>query len=934
MNELQKAGSTQQKPTKFGVLYQDRFLTGLWTQRGALRDAASPYLTARFYGQRFDSLIDGLNVELTNRLTIARRPGHSVYNSGTFNPIKRYYAFRKNIDNVESIQVLADTATDVRDITGPTTNTNLFTKGAGAGQTSFLSVGNVLYMGDGVEQFQYDGTSLGPWGAAGPTTAPVDVPLAFEGAPCRYWAPNMSVLEGYSILDVNGNVQLVAGNIANTSASSSTNIVNASDYTTKIAFNAADFEYNNFQLRTTSGATGSPHLLDYVVASEFGFNVPTNAVITGAAVDLSWVAQSSTTAQVQNVSLYNVGTAIGTTKNPNSEPATVNSDMVLGGAADLWGASLTPAIVNSSSFGFGIQIFIQTVRVFLNNFRVTIYYTVANDSISVINGTPATLTGATTPNWNTSLFGNTSDGGTIWVNCGPPSQWNPSTSFSTTSVSAAIVDPNGNLQIVQTTGLSGTTQPTWSTTIGGTTTDGAVTWLNVGPGATAVNFGYQYVSAFHTTSGQVSTASPVSQATGPVLGSIQIPLSGNGSDDSTCDFIWLFRTDDRGSTFQFLDQVANPGAGNMWTFTDTHPDSDLNEFLQAPIDDGNDPPPTGIINLTYHLGRIWGSVGNTVYYTRTADATAGNPLESFPPLNYFVFPSKVTRMWASALGLFVFTISDVYLILGQGTDSSPLYAIPYLQGIGLLSYNALDINGSIAYLFTSDGQLISFDPSSGISEIGFPIGDLLGQLNPANVYVTWHVSGSTDKALYVSDGSTGWYRMNPTSAPETGLSWSPKANVTGGCSAVQSVEVSPGVKKLLVGPGSSGPILERDLTVWADNGTAYAANATFGSLVLALPGQISEVAFVATDSINIGTAMTLAVRMDEISGSFESLTTSVPDPPQLAASASVYGLRFYFSQTQAPAWCRHLQIKVSWPSEAQPNEMLTMTIFGASLQER
>lgn len=934
-NDLQKAGAMQQKPTKFAVLHQDRFITGLWTQRGPLRDAASPYIQARFYGSRYDSLIDGLNAELTTKLTLGRRPGHSLYNNGTFAAIDRFYSFRQNISNSEVINVLADTATKVIDITGPSGNTTIFNKSVSAGQTSFLSVGNTLYMADGIDQFQYDGTNVSNWGTTGPVNALGDIPIGTEGAPCRYWAPNMSVLQGYSILDSNGNVQLVAGSLSNVGTFSTSKIVNAADYTSKITFDATEWQFANFQLRTTGAATGSPHLLNWLNAYNFGFSIPSNASITGIAVDLNWVSQSSTTAQLQNVSLYDSGVAIGTAKNPNTQPSTSNSDVVLGSNTDTWGTTLTPALVNDPTFGFGIQIFAQTVRLFLNNFRITIYYTVANNSISVINGTTATLTGSTTPKWNTSLFGKTTDGGTVWVNCGPPSQWSPSTVYSTTSTSASIVDGNGNLQIVQVTGMSGTTQPTWSTTIGATTTDGAVTWVNVGPGNTAAHEGYQYVYAYHTTSGNVSTASPVSQATGPVLGSIQIPLTGVGSADPSVDFIWLFRTPDGGSSFEYLDQVANPGAGSTWTFTDTHPDSDLNEFLLAPISEGNDPPPSGITNLTYHLGRIWGSVGNTVYYSRTADSTAGSALQSFPPSNYFVFPSKVTRMWANALGLLVFTISDVYLIQGQGTASSPLYAIPYLQGIGLLNYNALDINGSIAYMFTSDAQLIAFDPNSGISEIGFPIGDILGDWNPANVYVTWHVSGSRDKALYVSDGSTGWYRMSPTTAPESGaVMWSPKANVTGGCSAVQSIEVSPGVKRLLVGPASSGPILKRDLTVWSDNGTPYSVFATFGSFVLAMPGQISEVSFIATDSMKVGTAMTLGVRLDEISGSFETMTISVPDPPQLVASSSVYGLRFYFNQVEASAWCRHLQVQVSWPSEAQPNELLSMTIFGASHQER
>jgi hypothetical protein len=102
-------------------------------------------------------------------------------------------------------------------------------------------------------------------------------------------------------------------------------------------------------------------------------------------------------------------------------------------------------------------------------------------------------------------------------------------------------------------------------------------------------------------------------------------------------------------------------------------------------------------------------------------------------------------------------------------------------------------------LLTSDGQFLAITTDGGVSELGFPIGDLLEKFNPATAYVSWHVDGSKDKAIYVSDGTTGWYRCNPTSTPETGLVWSPFAAITGGCSAVQSIEVSPGVHRLLVG---------------------------------------------------------------------------------------------------------------------------------------
>src|SRR6266702_8550773 len=82
-------------PTQFAPLHTNRFMTGLWTNRNQLRDAATTFLYEKFYSAtRFDSLIGGLNGELTPKMTMARRPGHIVYNSQIFPAITRFYPFK------------------------------------------------------------------------------------------------------------------------------------------------------------------------------------------------------------------------------------------------------------------------------------------------------------------------------------------------------------------------------------------------------------------------------------------------------------------------------------------------------------------------------------------------------------------------------------------------------------------------------------------------------------------------------------------------------------------------------------------------------------------------------------------------------------------------------------------------------------------------
>jgi hypothetical protein len=547
-------------------------------------------------------------------------------------------------------------------------------------------------------------------------------------------------------------------------------------------------------------------------------------------------------------------------------------------------------------------------------------------------------TGTQQPKWNTQLGGITTDNGIQWVNDGLLGSWVATTPYA---YAQAVLDTNSNIQIATKAGTTGGSAPAWAITVGATTTDGSVTWTNAGAGNQASTGTYQYAYAYHCVDGSLSTASPVNFVYNGTVGSssYSVTLTGPSPADPQCDYIWIFRTVQGGSTLFFLDQVRNPiiGTASTWSYTDVLPDTSLNNLITAPIADSNDPPPAGITNLAYHLGRIFAALGNTVVYSAGPDAivSASNGNTAFPPANAFVYPSAVIRMWPCSLGLLIFTTSDIFLIGGQGTPQSPLYSIPFLEHHGLLSYNAFTVNGSVIFMFTSDGEVVMLDPSSGVSEVGFPIGDqfLASNWSPMTSYLSWHISGSPDRALYVSDGSTGWFRLSPTPAPETGMTWSPFAQLAGGSSAIQSIETSPGVYSLLVGPKTSGPILRRNYQINTDNGTSYDAFATIGSLVLVQPGQLAQLEFITTDSKALGKRPNISVLLDEISGPFELLGYSTPDPTQLPESLSLYNQRFYFSQTQQPAICRNMQIKVDWGADTFRNEMLSLTLFGGFWQE-
>src|SRR5580658_1056996 len=80
-NALQTAGANPGKNTRAGVLYTGRFFSGINTNRSPLRDARGTRYEEKFVGPSGDALIDGQNLEVTNKLTLGRRPGNPIYDT-------------------------------------------------------------------------------------------------------------------------------------------------------------------------------------------------------------------------------------------------------------------------------------------------------------------------------------------------------------------------------------------------------------------------------------------------------------------------------------------------------------------------------------------------------------------------------------------------------------------------------------------------------------------------------------------------------------------------------------------------------------------------------------------------------------------------------------------------------------------------------------
>jgi hypothetical protein len=572
----------------------------------------------------------------------------------------------------------------------------------------------------------------------------------------------------------------------------------------------------------------------------------------------------------------------------------------------------------------------------------------------------------------------------------------------TTSGSGVIF--NGNEFLPYTGGVSGTSIPNnnflSATTPGQVVNDSnpPLAWMLGGNGLSSSSSsigtltasgpqGFIYgIALVNTLDNTVSNLGPTNEVNGvgiEIIGGKIYFAPGAGLNtaviDPQADYVAIFRTAANGSI-----ELLVPSNGNtiytvplvqylQYGYLDNTQDADLDILIQGATQQENTPPLPGAVNLTYYLNRIWYSIGNTVWYTTGPLDPSGNGINGASPGNNQVMISRVTRLVPSAVGMLVCTLSDVYVIpINNGAIGT---ASIYVPGMGLSSYNALDVNGALIGLFTTDHQFVQFNPSVGVDVVGNPIANILRldyidepgmAWNPADAYVAWYVNGE-DMGWFLADGRFGWYRLITTPAPEKGEAWSPFATVnpvttygyaSQGCGAIKAVEVAPGDHRLLTGPAllggtdGFGSILYRDLDASTDggvgmanggylvNGSTYSAYGVFGSYVCAHPGQIAMINFITTDQVNVGSPLILGVIFDEAlpyyEGSFDIIKNWVTDPPNLPESSSILGQRFYMSEAgdgDTAAMCRHCQILIQWPAEAALNELQSFTIFGSFGQE-
>jgi hypothetical protein len=147
---------------------------------------------------------------------------------------------------------------------------------------------------------------------------------------------------------------------------------------------------------------------------------------------------------------------------------------------------------------------------------------------------------------------------------------------------------------------------------------------------------------------------------------------------------------------------------------------------------------------------------------------------------------------------------------------------------------------------------------------------------------------------------------------------------------VKSLETAIGVNDLLIGTafGSSNGIFRRNPSVWTDNGVAYSAFATIGTMLVSEPGGAPQTFdHLAMQLQPRGTMPSIWVLNNELDPTvvpFVELFAPVPDPTNMPASQSIWSRRWYLksAQVMVPMVVQTVQVKVQFATENAKNEVL------------
>ncbi len=453
-----------------------------------------------------------------------------------------------------------------------------------------------------------------------------------------------------------------------------------------------------------------------------------------------------------------------------------------------------------------------------------------------------------------------------------------------------------------------------------------------------VNFGWQYVYAWKSSTGHYSCRSPLETAPGyySTTGAFtnkkpMINVQGH-ADTTNIPYIGIFRTTDGGGTFYFVEDIANTGAGSI-AYTDNHRESgntnnpktdmQLDTSNIAPSQTSNLPPPpvrhgktTGTdnvdvsSNMVYYAGRVWYFIGNRLYFSGREEILNGIPEESFPNPNgvrgnYFIVQGQGRLLHATQKGIIAITDNEVLAVLGEDRTNLRIVRLHSGMGTALNQPRAITSYRDFVFFLSDDYQIMALPPDGAPTPISAPLGDTITSRVGANMEVVltthafngnvWllvlltHKTTSTSTILLIYDINQNLW-STPWTIPATAV-------VSG------RYRETDNNKKLVFFSAYTGTfyLAFLDTAVSTDLGGSYVVDGTFNLFAVPAGNHINErrkwaatpqIAYLVTERTKFAsdTEPTVEYRLDEFSG---TMTTGVAKDPPFSTQHSSYIVKYY-----------------------------------------
>jgi len=442
----------------------------------------------------------------------------------------------------------------------------------------------------------------------------------------------------------------------------------------------------------------------------------------------------------------------------------------------------------------------------------------------------------------------------------------------------------------------------------------APTVADIGLGATIViNHKYRYVYK-DSEDGHISSASPPSVAIGPI-GDANIRVTVTGTTQARVDKIDIYRTKDGGSTYFYLTTLNNPGTATTITYDDIISDDNLDVFLICPSEVSNARPPVGLHDLVAHVSRIWGIKDNTVRASsHPIDGLInGVAEECWPVILTFKFDSPVFLV-STLDGLLVYTRNgDVFLISGRSVfDFDPNLIYTKLP---INSRRAVTQDGNIIYLHTSTGEFLRI--SDRLENFGVALSkEDLTEFDPSTTHIACHREGT--RSAFFASATNRIFRFSVTNG-----TWSPVWRFEGttvSTRLIKSVQTELGIFRLIVAPrlNFDGFLWFLDEEATTDDGIEFSPFVQFGSFVLTDPGKITALNSIVTEASR---QPTVSLLLQEVSGTPGGVMEVQSEPPLLTQPTTFASHRHYINRSTFPSACRHFQVRLTWPTDDETDEL-------------